>query len=431
MTSDAGLLFAARALRTFAYGFLSVVLALYLSGLGLTPAQVGGLFTAALLGGAATTSAVGALAGRWGRRGVLRRFALLMAVSGAVYALGAPAWLLLLAALAGTISPSGYEVGPFFPLEQAALPEVSRGAPEVGLFAWYNLVGTVAVALGALAAGVVPSVLAPLGVPDAGAQRGLVWAFAATGLVLAALYGRLSDRVEAPVVGGGGGGLRRSRRTVLRLTALFGLDALAGGLVVQSLVAFWFHQRFGVGLAELGPLFFGTNLLSALSYLAAARLSRRIGLLNTMVFTHLPSNVLLALVPLMPTWPAAAGILLLRHALSQMDVPTRQAYTLALVAPEERAAAAGITNAVRPAAASVAPLLSGLALQAAAGGLPFVLAGGLKAVYDLTLWALFRTVPLPSPGAGAPAGARPAGAAVKAISAVTADELGQRRVEPP
>lgn len=431
MTSDAGLLFAARALRTFAYGFLSVVLALYLSGLGLSPAQVGGLFTAALLGGAATTSAVGALAGRWGRRGVLRRFALLMAVSGAVYALGAPPWLLLLAALAGTISPSGYEVGPFFPLEQAALPEVSRGAPEVGLFAWYNLVGTVAVALGALAAGVVPSVLAPLGVPDAGAQRGLVWAFAATGLVLAALYGRLSERVETPVVGGRGGGLHRSRLTVLRLTALFGLDALAGGLVVQSLVAFWFHQRFGVGLAELGPLFFGTNLLSALSYLAAARLSRRIGLLNTMVFTHLPSNVLLALVPLMPTWPAAAGILLLRHALSQMDVPTRQAYTLALVAPEERAAAAGITNAVRPAAASVAPLLSGLALQAAAGGLPFVLAGGLKAVYDLTLWALFRTVPLPSPGAGAPAGARPAGAAVKAISAVTADELGQRRVEPP
>ncbi|MDR7575273.1 MAG: MFS transporter [Armatimonadota bacterium] len=402
MTSDAGLLFAARALRMFAYGFLSVVLALYLSDLGLTPAQVGGLFTAALLGGAVTTGAVGTLAGRWGRRGVLRRFALLMAVSGAVYALGAPPWLLLLAALAGTISPSGYEVGPFFPLEQAALPEVSRGAPEVGLFAWYNLVGTVAVALGALAAGAVPSVLALLGVPDAGAQRGLVWAFAATGLVLAALYGRLSDRVEAPVAGGGGGGLRRSRRIVLRLTGLFGLDALAGGLVVQSLVAFWFHQRFGVDLAELGPLFFGTNLLSALSYLAAARLSRRIGLLNTMVFTHLPSNVLLALVPLMPTWPAAAGVLLLRHALSQMDVPTRQAYTLALVAPEERTAAAGITNAVRPTAASVAPLLSGLALQAAAGGLPFVLAGGLKAVYDLTLWALFRTVPLLSPGAGAP-----------------------------
>ncbi|HYM92266.1 MAG TPA: MFS transporter [bacterium] len=169
---------------------------------------------------------------------------------------------------------------------------------------------------------------------------------------------------------------------------------MAGGFVVQSLVAYWFHQRFGVSLEQLGPLFFGTNLLSALSALAAAALADRFGLLNTMVFTHLPSNVLLALVPFMPSWPVAAGVLLARHALSQMDVPTRQAYTMVLVAPDKRAAAAGLTNAVRPAASSLAPAISGAALQTAANGLPFVLAGGLKILYDITLWLMFRRASL-------------------------------------
>jgi predicted MFS family arabinose efflux permease len=189
-------------------------------------------------------------------------------------------------------------------------------------------------------------------------------------------------------------GLHRSRRLVLGLTALFGLDALAGGLVVQGLVALWFSQRFGLGLEQLGPIFFGTNVLSALSFPAAAHLARRFGLLRTMVGTHLPSNVLLASVPFMPSWQTAAVVLLARHALSQMDVPVRRAYTMALVAPEERAQAAGFTNAVRNFAAAIAPVFSGVALQAAPAGLPFVAAGALKATYDVVLWLVFRRVPL-------------------------------------
>ncbi|HYM68540.1 MAG TPA: MFS transporter, partial [bacterium] len=188
--------------------------------------------------------------------------------------------------------------------------------------------------------------------------------------------------------------LHQSRGVVLRLSALFGLDALAGGFVLQSLVALWFHERYGVDLERLGLLFFGTNLLSALSGMVAARLVGRFGLLNTMIFTHLPSNVLLMLVPLMPSWPLAAAVLLARHALSQMDVPTRQAYTMLMVTPEERAAAAGVTNAVRPAAASVAPAISGMMVHAAAAGLPFALAGGLKIIYDIALWLFFRGVPI-------------------------------------
>ncbi|HEV2237026.1 MAG TPA: hypothetical protein VGR57_10240, partial [Ktedonobacterales bacterium] len=196
--------------------------------------------------------------------------------------------------------------------------------------------------------------------------------------------------------------LGRSRGSVLRLTALFSVDALAGGLVVQSLLALYFHLRFGVALAPLGALFFGANLLSALSFLAAPALARRFGLLNTMVFTHLPSNALLVLVALLPSFPLAGGALLLRQLLSQMDVPTRQAYTMALVAPEERGAAAAVTSLARSAGAAASPVAAGALLQGPllALGLPLVIAGGLKAVYDLTLWAVFRHVTPDLPGVG-------------------------------
>jgi MFS family permease len=395
---DTAVLLAARGVRAFASGCVSVVLGLYLGGLGYSPAVVGAFFTTALAGGAGTTTAVGLLADRWGRRTTLQVWAVLLAASGAALAAAAPAWVLVLVALTGTVSPSGYDVGPFSPLEQAALPQGSRrgGRPEVELFAWYNLVGTLAVALGSLAAGAVPAFLGRAGVGEMAAQRVVLWLFAASGLTLVALYAGLSPRVEMRAWGRRPArGLGRSRGVVLRLAGLFALDAVAGGLVVQSLVAVWFHQRFGVGLEVLGPLFFGTNLLSAVSYLLSAQLARRVGLLATMVFTHLPSNMLLAAVPFMPTWPAAAAVLLARHALSQMDVPARQAYTLALVEPSERSAAAALTSAVRPAGASVAPALTGMALQAAVGAAPFVAAGVLKGAYDLVLWALFRKVPLP------------------------------------
>ncbi|HLW61424.1 MAG TPA: MFS transporter [bacterium] len=391
LTRDSYLLLAARGLRMFSYGFLSVVLALYLSGLGFSVIQIGVLFTVALAGGAVVTGGVSIFANRWGRRTILIASSILMALGGIALATGRFPLMLIFAALA-TLSPTAQEIGPFQSLEQAALSETSIDPSHVMPYAWYNLVGYLAVAVGALVAGVVPAALQGAGWSALEAQRALVWAFSVIGLILAGLYLPLSPSIEGQRQRSPRHllGLHRSRGIVLRLTALFGVDALAGGLIVQSLVAYWFHQRFGIGLAVLGPLFFGTNLLSALSSLVAAALAARVGLLNTMVFTHLPSNVLLGLIPFMPTWPVAAAVLLARHALSQMDVPTRQAYTMALVAPEERVAAAGLTNAVRPAAASLAPAISGIAFQAAANGLPFILAGGIKILYDLALWSMFR-----------------------------------------
>jgi MFS family permease len=398
LTQDGSLLIAARGMRMFSYGFLSVILGLYLAKIGFSVVDIGGLFTVALAGGAAVTACVALFADRWGRRITLIASAILMAAGGIALATTTSFPVLLVFAALASLSPSGQEIGPFQSLEQAALSGAAADPGRAMPYAWYNLVGYLAVAIGALAAGGVPPALQAAGWSPLSAQRALIWAFAATGLVLAGLYVGLSpsiearaprtERLRAP-------GLHQSRGIVIRLSVLFGLDALAGGLVVQSLIAYWFRERFGVPLEWLGLLFFGTNLLSAVSGLVAARLADRFGLLPIMVFAHLPSNVLLALVPLMPSWPLAALVLLARHALSQMDVPTRQAYTMALVAPDERAAAAGLTNAVRPAASSIAPLISGVALQAAASGLPFVLAGGLKIVYDSMLWLAFRRVPMP------------------------------------
>jgi MFS family permease len=402
LSRDSYLLMAARGVRMLAYGFLSVILALYLSDLKWTSGQIGAFFTIALAGGAVTTAVIALFADRWGRRHWLIVSALLMIASGVALALSQNFALLLLFAVLGTLSPSGQEIGAFQSLEQAALSETLADATQAQPYAWYNLVGSLAGALGAFIAGVIPSGLERSGWSSLASQRSLVWAFAATGVMLVILFALLSNAIETKVIPKVNKrvGLDKSRGIVFRLSALFGVDALAGGLVVQSLVAYWFHQRFGIGLDILGPIFFGTNLLSALSYLAAARIAKRFGLLNTMVFTHLPSNILLALVPLMPTWELATLMLFLRHMLSQMDVPTRQAYTMALVAPEERAAAAGLTNAVRPAAGSLAPLLSGIALQSALSGLPFMVAGGLKAIYDLALYFTFRNVALESQSKG-------------------------------
>ena len=397
LTRDGLTIMAARGLRLLASGYLSVILALYLSARGFSPAEIGLVFTVALAGGAAVTTGAGLYADRWGRRSLLIGVSLAMAAAGAILASDVGLPLILLAAATGTLSPGGQDVGLFQPLEQAALSEASPDPGRAMPYAWYNLVGYLAIAVGALVAGAVPDVSRAAGWTVLDAQRLMVWTFAATGVVLAGLYATLSPGIEASRPGASPGhrpGLTRSRGIVFRLATLFGVDALAGGFVVQSLLALWFHQRFGVGLDRLGPLFFGANLLSALSALAAARLADRFGLLNTMVFSHLPSNVMLLLIPFMPSWPLAALALLARNALAQMDVPTRQAYTMIVVAPGERAAAAGLTNAVRPAASSLAPIISGFALQTAASGLPFVLAGGLKIAYDLALWMLFRKVPV-------------------------------------
>ncbi|HEV7215612.1 MAG TPA: MFS transporter, partial [Chloroflexota bacterium] len=306
-------------------------------------------------------------------------------------ALSANAVLLALAAIAGTISPSGKEVGPFLSLEQAILPQTAPDARRTGLFAAYNLVGSLSSALGALVAAVPPL----LGVSTVVGGRLLLWAYALAALLLLLLYTRLSPKAEvirpdraAPRRGG----LHRSRGIVARLAVLFAVDSFAGAFVVQSLIAYWFHLRYGVDIAALGAIFFGVNLCAALSFLAAAPLARRIGLLNTMVFTHLPSNVLLVLVALMPNAGLAIAVLLLRSLLSQLDVPTRQSYTMAVVAPEERAAAAGITSVARSAAAAAAPAFAGATLAVPALGLPFLIAGSLKIVYDLAILAIFRNI---------------------------------------
>ena len=401
--ADARRIIIARGLRSFSYGLLAVVLAVWLSRGGVSAVAIGVLITVSLAGDFCGTYAIGLYADRWGRRRTLVGLALLMAMTGVVFGLTRFFPLLLVAAFFGTLGTTASETAPFLPIDQAMLPQTCPPERRTGLFARYNLVSTFCGALGALAAGI-PDLLARAGLPLDTGIRLLFGMYVLAALLVGLLSSRLSPAVEPaqplPEIGVTQRWQRlvpplgRSRGIVVRLAALFSVDALAGGLTVQSLMALYFHLRYGVPLGLLALLFFGANTLSALSFLAAAPLARRIGLLNTMVFTHLPSNVLLALVPFMPTFPLAAGVLLLRQTLSQMDVPTRQVYTMELVAAEERTAAASVTSLARSAGSSTSPVISGVLLQGGllTLGLPFIVAGALKAAYDLTLWTIFRRV---------------------------------------
>ena len=403
LDADGRRLFASRVLRMFAYGSLAVVLVLYLASLGLDPFTIGAILTLTLVGDTIISLWLTTSADRIGRRRVLVAGSLLMVVAGVAFV--ATSWvpLLILAATVGVISPTGNEVGPFLAVEQAALSQATPDARRTSVFAWYNLVGYVATAVGALAAGLATQALLAAGFTDTDAYRAILIAYAALGLAMAAIFARVSPAVEAPPATVASDGIRlrlglgRSRGIVTRLSALFALDAFGGGFVPQSLMAYWFHLRFGVEPAVLGAVFFGANLLAAVSSLSAARIAARIGLINTMVFTHLPSNVLLILVPLMPSLPLAVGCLLLRYTLSQMDVPTRQSYVMAVVEPGERSAAAGVTGIARTTGAALSPALSApLVANAGLAALPFFLAGGLKIVYDLLLYRAFRAAP-PAP----------------------------------
>ncbi|HEX6480290.1 MAG TPA: MFS transporter [Ktedonobacteraceae bacterium] len=395
-----------RGLRSFAYGMLAVLLSVALSNAGLSPSAIGGLITVSLIGDFCGTYVIGIFADHWGRRRTLVVLALFMAGTGLVFGLTGVYLVLLIAAFFGTLGTTASETAPFLPIEQAMLPQTCSMEQRTAIFARYNLVASFAAALGALAAGL-PDGVARTGLPVATAIRLMFCMYAVLGLVVALLALRLSAHVEAtvhlhvekpleklryrlvPPLG-------HSRSIILRLAALFSVDAFAGGLVVQSLMVLYFHLRFGVPLTLLAALFFGANLLSALSFLAAVPLARRFGLLNTMVFTHLPSNILLALIVVMPTFPLAALILLVRQSLSQMDVPTRQAYTMALVTAEVRTATASVTSLARSAGSATSPVFSGLLLQGPLLllGLPFLLAGALKSAYDISLWAIFRKVHL-------------------------------------
>ncbi|MGE5359141.1 MAG: MFS transporter [Bacteroidales bacterium] len=394
---DARLLFATRVLRLFGYGLISIVLVLYLSQLGFTTPQVGLLLTLTLVGDTVISLALTTTADQIGRKITLITGALLVVTAGVVFGITRHYWLLLLAATVGVISPSGNEVGPFLAIEQAALSQVTAGRDRTAVFAWYQLLGALATAVGALVGGGSVSLLQQRGWTALASFRAVIAGYAAIGAALATLCLCLSPAVEVrqavhrqstPVLLG----LHKSRRVVFQLSALFSLDAFAGGFVVQSIAAYWFHIRFGVAPSTLGAIFFGANLLAAVSALVAAPLSRRIGLIPTMVVTHLPSNVLLILVPLMPTLPLAVAMLLLRFSISQMDVPTRQAYTMAVVDPDERSAAAGVTGVARTAGAAVSPSLAGLLLAVPALiSVPFFLSGSLKVAYDLLLWRGFRS----------------------------------------
>ncbi|WP_243286638.1 MFS transporter [Geothrix terrae] len=393
LDADGRLLFLTRAARMFSYGFLSVVLVLYLAGLGFSEGRIGLLLTLTLVGDTLISLWITVHADRLGRKKMLMVGAALMVAAGIPFALSGDFTVLVLAATIGVISPSGNEVGPFLAIEQAALSQVLPGERRTGVFAWYTLTGSFATALGALAGGWSAQALQAAGHTPVASYRVLVFAYAAVGLLLALLFTRLSPAVEAPPAATHANrfGLHASKGVVLRLSALFSLDAFAGGFVIQSIMAYWFHVKFGVAPGALGSIFFAANILAGLSSLYAVKLAGRIGLVRTMVFTHIPSNVLLILVPLMPTLPLAVAMLLLRFSISQMDVPTRQAYTMAVVAPDERSAAAGVTGIARTTGAAISPSLAGplLAVPALAGA-PFIIAGGLKILYDLLLYRSFK-----------------------------------------
>jgi MFS family permease len=404
LTRDGRLLFCTRFVRLFAYGFLSVVLALYLDELGFGEQQIGLLLTATLAGDAVISIGIAAIADRVGRRHMLLFGTGLMVLAGVIFTLTRNTALLVVAAVIGTISPSGNEVGPFLSIEQAVLPQTIPDRQRTQVFAWYNLVGSFSTALGALGGGALTAFLQHSGVSPLNSYRPVVAGYALLGIVLAGLFRQLSPAVEVPPhiephsverMRKNWLGLHRSRGVVARLASLFALDSFAGGLVVQSLVAYWFHVRHGVAPDVLGSIFFGANILAGLSALAAARVAARFGLVNTMVWTHIPSNILLILVPLMPSLPLAITVLLLRFSISQMDVPTRQSYIMAVVDPDERTAAAGATTIVRTAASAIAPSITGLLLNASLLNAPFFLAGSLKIAYDLLLYRHFRALKPP------------------------------------
>lgn len=402
--ADARLILSMRGLRSLNYGMLAVLLGVTLSSEGFSPVAIGILITVSLAGDMVGTYVIGIKADSWGRRRTLALLALLMAGTGVIFGLTDFYPLLLVAAFFGTLGITASETAPFLPIDQSMIAQIAKSEQRTALFAHYNLVAAFSVAVGALAAGL-PGFLALLGLPLATGMRLMFGVYALLALVVAILSLRLSPHVEAPRRAPNQAKsawqrlvppLGRSRGIVIGLAGLFCVDALAGGLVVQSLMVLYFHLRFGISLVWLSALFFGANFLSALSFLAAVPLARRFGLLNTMVFTHLPSNVLLILVAFAPTFPVAAALLLLRQLLSQMDVPTRQAYTMAVVAPEERTAAASVTSLARSVGSSTSPVFAGLLLQGPllVLGLPFILAGMLKSAYDLALWFIFRRVRL-------------------------------------
>lgn len=408
--SNVRLLLTTRLIRSFAYGFLAVALALYLAQIGLRGGQIGLLFTLTLAGDAVIALWLTTAADRWGRRRMLRVGAALMLLAGMVFGLTDNFIILVMAGIIGVISPSGGEIGPFLAIEQAALSQLLPNQRRTHCFAWYSLLGAFANAVGALAAGWLLQSFMTNGAIPLVAYRAVILSYALLGALLLVIFSQLSPAIEAAPPQSTAThtaktptrhpsallGLPKSHTRVLRLSALFALDAFGGAFILQSMLAYWLQRKFGVALAVLGNLFFATGLLAGLSSLWAARLAARFGLINTMVWSQIPASVLLMLLPLMPNWWLASLVLLLRSTIAQMDMPTRQSYTMAVVDPAERSAAAGVTSMARSMGATLAPVLSGPLLGSATLlGLPFFIGGGLKIIYALALYRSFCAIKPP------------------------------------
>lgn len=393
-TRDARTLISARGMRAFGDGFVSVLLPLHLTVLGFSAVQVGIIATATMLGSATLTLLVGLIAYKLNLRELLIRCSLLTVLTGLGFAFIHDFWPLLLVAFIGTLNPSSGDVSVFLPTEQALLPRTVSDRERTDLFARYSMAGSLVAAFGALASGAPDWLERHTGLGFDQAIDGMFLLYGALGVGAFFLYHRLSPGLE-PKGPAEKAPLRESRGIVYRLAALFSLDSFASGLAVQSMIALWLFQKFDLSAGTTGTIFFFANLLTSVSYLVAARLAKRIGLVRTMVFTHLPANCFLLLAPFMPTVQLAVACLLIRSFLSSMDVPARTSYVMAVVTPAERPAAASVTNVPRSLAAAIGPTISGVLLSNTVFGWPLVIAGGLKVVYDLTLLRMFRDVKPP------------------------------------
>ena len=392
--SSVNRLLIAKGVRAFGDGFVSLLLPLYLLELGLSPLQVGVIATATLLGSGVMTLMAGLHAYRYRYRSLLLAATLLMAGTGAGFALLTDFWPLLFVAIVGTLNPSSGDVSVFLPLEHAVLSRVVADKDRTAVFARYSLAGTLMAAMGSLAVAFPGTLVSSMGLSSKTAMQAMFMLYALLGLVTALAYRGLPRSLESDAQMPAAP-LEKSKKTVYLLAALFSLDALGGGFVVQSMVALWLFQKFDLSIAVAGTIFFWTGLLTAVSYLVAVRIADRFGLVNTMVFTHLPANLCLIAIPFMPDLVYVIGLLFIRGALSQMDVPTRSSYVMAVVAPAERAAAASITSVPRSLASAIGPVLSGYLLGISTFGWPLVVAGGVKVIYDLLLLAMFRKVKPP------------------------------------
>ena len=412
LTRDGRLLLAAKMVRTFAYGFLSVILAIYLKIIGFDEVLIGLILTTTLLNSVVFTLVASFYADKMGRRKFLLLYAALMSVSGFIFAVSENYIALIIAAFIGTINITGAETGAFLTIEQAILPQTLKKLRKRNtVFAIYNMAGTFAMAAGVLLSGL-PAVLQQelqhfgIVLNQIGSIKLLFVLYGVLGIVLIGIYLLLSQKIEIqdnqekqndepPQLTKMSSLTPESRNIVMRLSGLFAVDSFAGGFVIQSIVSFWFFTRFGADLATLSYIFSISGVLTAFSYMAAAKIADKIGLIKTMVFTHIPANVLIIAVAFAPTLPLAIVLYLLRMGLSQMDVPTRQSYIVAVVREDERIIAAGVTNISRNVTQAISPSLTGVLIQSISLSAPFVIGGALKVAYDVALFLNFRNIKPP------------------------------------